>query len=96
MVSVRVRAIMELAEVFGCREQTVALPDGARVTDLLVRLEARYGERFAGICYEPETRQISSQVQILVNGRNIAFLEGPDPRLWDGDDVFFLVPAMGG
>lgn len=96
MVSVKVRAIMDLADAFGCREQTVSLPDGARVADLLARLEARYGERFTGICYEPGSRRLSARVQVLVNGRNIALLEGTDTALSDGDDVFFLPPAMGG
>ncbi len=96
MVSVKARAIMGLAEVFGCREQTVTLPDGARVADLFARLEAKYGKRFAEVCYGCASGPLTARLQVLVNGRNIVFLEGLDTRLSDGDDVFFLPPAMGG
>jgi molybdopterin converting factor small subunit len=33
---------------------------------------------------------------ILVNGRNIALLDGVKTALWDGDEVVLLPPTAGG
>ncbi|MGE5542742.1 MAG: MoaD/ThiS family protein [Bacillota bacterium] len=96
MIVVSVRAIMWMAEVLGGREHTVVLSEGSSVADLLDALERRYGPGFAEAVYDPGTRETGSKAQVLVNGRNIAFLEGRRTRLADGDDVFFLSPVSGG
>ncbi len=39
---------------------------------------------------------VGEEVQVLVNGRNIEFLEGLETRVRDGDVVVLIPPAAGG
>jgi molybdopterin synthase sulfur carrier subunit len=96
MIFVNVKAILELAVVLGSREQVVSLPEASRVCDLLNDLEGEYGKPFAEILYENENRQLRSGLHLLLNGRNVVFLDGTDTRLKDGDELFFLSPVSGG
>lgn len=96
MIFVKVKAILELAVVLGSREQVISLPEGSQVCDLLDDLEGRYGKLFTEFLDENENRQLRPGLHLLLNGRNVVFLDGTDTRLKDGDELFFLSPVSGG
>lgn len=96
MISVKVKAILDLAEVFGGREQIISLSDGSQVSNLLDILESKYGKFFTEIMYKDENQELSSVYVLMLNGRNIAFLDGLQSVLNDGDELFFLSPVGGG
>ena len=57
-----------------------------------------------GLCVSPEHRQrifnsdgnVRSDLTVLKNGRNIAFLQGADTELSEGDKVAIFSPVCGG
>ena len=94
MPRVRVRLFAEYYDLAGkTRELEIELSDNATVLDLARLLEEKFpglrGRLVAGERIQEETR-------VLVNGRNIAWLEGEKTRLRDGDRVAFFPPAAGG
>ncbi|HHW04225.1 MAG TPA: MoaD/ThiS family protein [Thermoanaerobacterales bacterium] len=99
MISVKVKAIMDIADLFGCNEQVVSLPEGSKLSDLLDALGRKYGQAFAEILskiYKNEKEKHNRDLHLFLNGRNIVFLEGLETKLNDGDELFFLSPVGGG
>jgi len=93
MPRVKVKLFAAYSEAAGIRELEVDLPDSATVLDLARLLE----EKFPSLRGElVEGDDISEEARVLVNGRNIEWLEGSKTRLRDGDTVAFFPPAAGG
>jgi len=67
----------------------------ATVGELLTVLTARYGEPFRRELMTPEGN-VKAGIAILVNGRNIIFLQGMATPLNDWDKVTIIPPAGGG
>ncbi|MCS7132415.1 MAG: MoaD family protein [Nitrososphaeria archaeon] len=88
-----VKAFATLRDVFkGRAVMELILPDGAMVKDLIMELESRFG-------FEIKSRtsgELDPNVKILVNGREIIYLDGIKTRLKDGDIVAFIPPVGGG
>ena len=61
--------------------------DASSVGTFLADGARRYGPAFADAL---------RMVAILVNGRNIRYLQGKRTRLGDDDEVWFVVPSAGG
>ena len=96
MISVKVKAILDMAAVLACREQVISLLEGSRLSNLLDALEEKYGQPFSEILYKDENRELSPVLILMLNGRNIVFLNGIQTGLNDGDELFFLSPVGGG
>jgi molybdopterin converting factor small subunit len=95
-VKVRVRTIGLLKALFGLGELEVILPDGATVDALLGRLAETYGEPAAGHLTRPAEGTGHPSLRVMVNGRDIAVLDGRQTPLDEGDDVLILTPIAGG
>jgi MoaD family protein len=68
---------------------------GATVEAFLAELLKRFGEPMRGILF-PQGTGFSEMLYVLVNGKNIATLDGPRTRLKDGDVVSVLPMTAGG
>ncbi len=81
-----------LRDYTGCKETTV---EGyGSLGELLNGLSKIYGERF-----EKEVLKdggISERIIVLINGRNIAFLNGMETKLEDKDEVSVFPVVAGG
>lgn len=88
-----IKAFATLREVFkGTGVMELTLPEGALVKDLIMELESRFG-------FEMRSRtsgELDPNIKILVNGREIIYLDGMETRLKDGDVVAFIPPVGGG
>ncbi len=77
----------------GLRRLELDLPDEASVRDLIARLE----EAAPGITGElVDDGRVREGYKVMVNGRDVDFLEGLDTRLGDGDEVHIFPPVAGG
>ena len=89
MVRVTVKLLGVLHEATGWFKREIDV-EGDRVRDLLEKLWRDY-PRLREYMEDPE-----EDATILVNGRDIEFLDGLDTRLKDGDTVAIIPPAGGG
>ena len=96
MISVKVHSIFELKKILGQREVELRISGGGTVRDLLGAMVKTWGEELAGRLFAPGTQRLFSYIRVMVNGRDIGFLNGMDTVLQDGDDVLILPPAAGG
>jgi len=91
-IEVTVKAFGGLREVIGSSAVFVHLPYKAMITDLLAEIRRCYplfSEKL-------EVGLTKGYINILLNGRNVRFLDGIATRLSDGVTVAFLPPIGGG
>lgn len=90
---ITVKAFATLREILGGTGILyIELPEGSTIEDLLRNLKERYG---SGLSID-ELSGGSSNVKVLVNGREIMYLGGLKTTLKDGDSVAFIPPVAGG
>jgi molybdopterin synthase sulfur carrier subunit len=94
MVRIIVKLYGELYEAAD-RNRIIELEVGENTTvlDVARMLEERF-EKLRGRLVSGE--KLSDDLIVLVNGRNIEWLEGPKTKLRDGGQVAFFPPAAGG
>ncbi|MHA1358344.1 MAG: MoaD family protein [Candidatus Helarchaeota archaeon] len=66
------------------------------VGEILEKFIEEYGASLDNTLLNPETRELQHYILILVNGRNIRFLDGRNTSLKDGDVVAISPPIAGG
>jgi len=90
---ITVKAFASFREVIGgSGHMNIEIPEGSSIEDLIQLLQERLRPKI-------DLRILldaSSGVKTLVNGREIAYLEGVKTRLSDGDVVAFIPPVGGG
>jgi molybdopterin synthase sulfur carrier subunit len=93
-VMVRIRFFTRLREITGKREEEVKVKRGTTVGELLKTLEEKYGEAFKD--YVRDSRgKFRQNLQYLVNGRNVKFLQELETVL-NLDDTLAIIPPVGG
>jgi molybdopterin synthase sulfur carrier subunit len=75
-----------------CKE--VDVKDCSTIKELLCSLCNLYGKKFENSVYKDE--ELSNEVIILVNGRNIYFLDQLDTSLNEDDEVTIFPVVAGG
>jgi len=75
-------------------EFAIEIQESATIADLLTMLTERYPKLEGEIFLEDGT--LKDFVNILLNGRNIAFIKGLDSILSEGDRIALFPPAGGG
>jgi len=96
MITVKVRTILALKTILGSGEIEVPFPEGSTLAQLITILVNRRGNELASYLYEPNSRSLRPYIRLMVNGRDIAFLEKMETVLRNGDEVLILPPVSGG
>ena len=91
-IKITVKAFGGLREVIDSSAVFVHLPREATITDFLAELRRCYPL----FSKKLETGLTKGYINILLNGRNVRFLDGMATRLSDGVTVAFLPPVGGG
>jgi molybdopterin synthase sulfur carrier subunit len=99
MITVRVRTILTIKRILGKGEFDMSFPEGSTLDDLLSSMIGTWGDelssRLLGPAGNGRTRQIPV-TRIMVNGRDIEFLNGLKTELREGDEVLILPVVSGG
>jgi molybdopterin synthase sulfur carrier subunit len=74
----------------------VEVDRAADVASLLNELTKRFGGRLEKMIYHENKKKLREDVNILVNGKPIRLLEGPNTLLKEGDVVAIFPPVAGG
>ena len=94
-IQVRVCTILHLVKVLGGREIEVRLPQGATVADLLRVLANRADVDPPDALFSDSSGCLKTEILVMVNGRQLSFLQGTDTIL-SADDEVLLLPAVAG
>ncbi|KYH37594.1 MAG: MoaD family protein [Candidatus Bathyarchaeota archaeon B24] len=93
-VEIRVRLLGFLARLYGSDEITLRFDENPRLGELLGKL-ARRRRRFRKALFD-EDGDLSWNILLLVNRRDVSVLDGLDTRLEDGDEVVLAPISHGG
>jgi len=91
-MKVRVKAFAGFRHILG-KEIWIELPEKATVKDLLGALCYSHAP-LKSLLYD--SRHLREDVNILVNGKNIASLKGEGSELAEGDELAIFPAAIGG
>jgi MoaD family protein len=95
MAKISVKFYATLGELF--KSKNIELCTSAKtVMELIDFLSAQYNPQFRELIIDPDTRCVRKSHKILVNGRDIDFLDQLNTRIVDGDGVAFFTPVGGG
>ena len=96
MITVKVRTILTIKKILGKGEIEVPVPENTTLKELVTILGNRFGDELTSLLRGPETRNSVPAIRYMVNGRDIAFLNGMETALHSGDEVLILPPVSGG
>ena len=70
--------------------------EGNTVKDVISQFLKDYGDKLDHQILSKNKKKLDSQILILVNGRNIKYLNGYKTKLQDGWNIHLSVPLAGG
>ena len=94
-MKVELRYYAMVRDAAGKRAETLSLPGGATVMDLVNQLVGLYGDGFRGYVFDDEGRLLD-YLLFSVNESDIRSLDGYETVLRDGDRVLVMPPIGGG
>ena len=94
-MKVNVQFFAAVRELVGLREETLELPDGGTVRNLLDLLAERHGRGLRDYIHDPKSDQLRRSLQILVGDKPTSALNGLETVLTDGC-VLAIIPPVGG
>lgn len=94
-IKIRVRSILSIRDILGKGEVEVSLSEGGTLRDLLDLMIEKCGAKLASQILDAEGR-VLRHTRVMINGQDIAFLNGLDTRLRERDEVLILPPVAGG
>ena len=71
------------------------ITEGATIGDLLADLASNY-TAFRKVVFNPDKREISGQVMIIINGSLLQFPDMTEAKLSDGDNIILMPVYSGG
>ncbi len=92
-MKVKVRVFGDIASSVGSKH-TIELNEEAAVSSLTNIIQKKAGYTRRG--YLGEFKVGGADLAIMVNGKNIALLDGVDTKLFDGADVVIMPFVVGG
>jgi molybdopterin synthase sulfur carrier subunit len=88
--------MFDIKEIIGSREISLVLDEGSTIKHLIDHLFERYGTELKEKIIDSKNGNMRIQFTILLDGRNINYLNGMETKLTDGSVISLLPPAGGG
>ena len=94
-IAVQIKFMGDLRAVIGKRNETMTLPQGSTIADLLTSLCASYGEPFTSRVMS-KAGTVEHYILMFLNGRNIKEVGGLAAKLDGGDVEIIMLPMFEG
>jgi len=94
-MKVKARYFAAIREIVGKNEEDLDVPDQTTVRDFLSILSEKYGEPLRDHVFSEDTGELSPHLNFLIDGKNIAMINGAQTVLYEGC-AFAIIPPVGG
>ena len=74
----------------------ITVPKGSTLEECLNAMVDTWGDKLASELFNESGSCLRPYLRLMVNGRDIAFLNGMETILQEGDEVLILLPVGGG
>ena len=95
-MNIRLRTILNFKKIIGKGDVDIPFEDGTSLKQALDIIADTYGEELRSNLFNPDDGGLLQHVRLMVNGRDIAFLNGLHTILQDGDEILIFPPVAGG
>jgi MoaD family protein len=95
-MKVTIKFFTTLREITGTREKSLESSEETTVEEIVERLRREYGKPFEEYVYEKDGKNLSSNLQFLVDGRSIFALSGAKTTLSSNAVLAIIPPIEGG
>jgi molybdopterin synthase sulfur carrier subunit len=92
---IQIKAFARIRDILGERVE-LDLPEGITVGGLLAELVKKYGRELEKAIFNSKTGKLQPYIRVLLNGRDVDFLDGLNTRLNSGDVLALFPPVAGG
>ena len=96
LITVKVHTILTIKKILGKGEVELSVSEGSTLGELLTAMANRWGDELAASIFEAKSGNVFPHIRLMVNGQDIAFLDGIKTVLQNGDEVLILPPVSGG
>ena len=96
MISLKLKTILNFKNIIGKGEIVFPVEEGTMLEETLEKLVETYGRELESNLFNPDDRSLLQHVRLMVNGRDIVFLNGLQTILKEGDEILILPPVAGG
>jgi molybdopterin synthase sulfur carrier subunit len=101
LITLKVRTILDFKRILGKREVQISVLEQSTLQKLLLKMVDSWGDELASHLFKPNSTTPLPHIRLMVNGQdiaflNIAFLNGTETVLQDGDEILILPPVGGG
>jgi len=96
LITISVRTILYLKRIIGSGEVELSVPEGSTLEELLATMVKRWGKKLSSRLFESNSTIPLPYIRLMVNGRDIAFLDKMETELQEGDEILILPPMAGG
>ena len=96
LITLKVRTILDFKKILGKREVEISIPEKSTLQELLLKMVGTWGDELRSRLFEPNSTSPLPHIRLMVNGQDIAFLNGMETVLEEGDEILILPPVGGG
>ena len=96
MVSIQVKLFEPFAELIGHKLLWIEIRTDNTVGDVLTKLDQISVGRLKKVLFDATTQKPHQYIRVLVNGQDIAFLDGLKTVLKNKDIIAIISPVVGG
>lgn len=95
-ITIKLQTILYLKRLVGAPEIEISVQRGCTLQGFLEKLVNVRGDELASHLFKPSSTEILPHLRLMINGRDIGFLDGMKTELHNGDEVLILPPVSGG
>lgn len=89
------RTILHLKRIISSGKVAISIPEGNALEELLAMMVKRWGEELSSRLLEPNSIIPLLYIRLMVNGRDISFLNRLKTELQEGYEILILPPIAG-
>lgn len=83
-------------DIVGAREETLEIHESATITDILVLLVTKHGDKMREYLFDPATGNPWSHLRFLLNGQSISMMKGLGTNPANDSVLMIFPPTAGG